>query len=60
MTIAQRLYLLIFSAFLALAGLAGFGIFQMNKVYTATNYANVDTIPSITSMSIASDNIAQL
>ncbi|MDY7538814.1 methyl-accepting chemotaxis protein [Undibacterium sp. RTI2.1] len=60
MTIAQRLYLLIFSAFLGLAGLAGFGIYQMNKVYTATNYANVDTIPSISSIGIASGDIAQL
>ena len=60
MTIAQRLYLLIFSAFLGLAGLAGFGIFQMNKVYTATNYANINAIPSIYDLNVANNSIMKL
>jgi len=47
MTIAQRMYALIFSAFIGLACLAGIGIFQINRVFTAANYANVNVVPSL-------------
>jgi methyl-accepting chemotaxis protein len=47
MTIAQRMYLQIFAAVVGLASLAGLGIVQMDKVYTAANYANINTVPSL-------------
>ena len=47
MTVAQRMYLLIFSAVLGLAGLAGLGYYQIERVYTAANFANVNTVPSL-------------
>ncbi|MBC3869312.1 methyl-accepting chemotaxis protein [Undibacterium oligocarboniphilum] len=50
MTIARRLYLLIFVSFLGLFITAGIGVYQMNKVYTITNYTNVNVVPSITEL----------
>jgi len=47
MTVAQRLYLLIFSAALGLIGLAGLGYHEIDKVYDAANYGNVNTVPSL-------------
>jgi methyl-accepting chemotaxis protein len=47
MTIAQRLYLQITITVLALAGLVGFGMYQMGRVYDNTNYTNVNVIPSL-------------
>ncbi len=47
MTIAQRLYLLIASTVVGFLSLAGFNMYQMDKVYSATNYANVNTVPSL-------------
>jgi methyl-accepting chemotaxis protein len=47
MTVAQRLYLLVFSAALGLVSLAGLGYFQINKVFEAVNYSNVNTVPSL-------------
>ena len=47
MTIAQRLYILVLAAVLGLVGLSGLGYFQIGKVYTAANYANVNTVPSM-------------
>lgn len=60
MTIAQRLYILIFSAFIGLVGLASFGMYQMNKVYTAANYANINTVPSIVDINSAVANTDHL
>ena len=47
MTIAQRLYMQIIITVLALAGMVGFSMVQMNKVYQTTNYSNVNVIPSL-------------
>src|SRR5471030_1769892 len=47
MTIAQRLYLLIFTAIVGLASLAGLGLLQIEKVFTVTNFTNVNTVPSL-------------
>jgi methyl-accepting chemotaxis protein len=47
MTVAQRLYLLVFSAVLGLIALAAVGYMQINKVFDSTNYANVNTVPSL-------------
>ena len=43
----QRLYLLIASTVVGFLSLAGFNMYQMDKVYSATNYANVNTVPSL-------------
>ena len=51
MSIAKRLYLLIGIFFLMLITVSGFGILQMNKIFNATNYANVNTVPSMIEIS---------
>ncbi|MDO8040149.1 methyl-accepting chemotaxis protein [Janthinobacterium sp. SUN137] len=53
MTIAKRLYVLILSVVLGLAALAGFGIYQMDRVYTAASYATVNTVPSLLTLNRA-------
>ena len=53
MTIAQRLYALILSVVLGLAALAGFSIYEMDRVYTAASYATVNTIPSLLTLNQA-------
>jgi methyl-accepting chemotaxis protein len=47
MTIAKKLYLLIFSAALGLVTLTGIGIYQLNRVNTAASYSTVNTVPSL-------------
>jgi methyl-accepting chemotaxis protein len=47
MTVAQRLTLLAFSAVVGLVGLAGLGYYQMDRVYTAANYGNINTVPTM-------------
>ncbi|MBS3954189.1 MAG: MCP four helix bundle domain-containing protein [Methylomicrobium sp.] len=47
MTVTQRLLLLIGAAVLGLASLAGFNYVQINKVYTATNFNTINTLPSV-------------
>jgi methyl-accepting chemotaxis protein len=60
MTIAKRLYALILSVVLGLAALAGFGIYQMDRVYTAASYATVNTVPSLLSLNQAFVPFAQM
>jgi methyl-accepting chemotaxis protein len=50
MTIAQRMYALILSAFVGLVGLALLGAFQMQRVFTAADYVSVNVVPSIISL----------
>ena len=47
MTIAKRLYLLIIFVGVTMTLLAGLGIFQINRVFTAANYSTVNTVPSL-------------
>jgi len=47
MTIAKRLYALILSVVLGLVALAGFSIYEMDRVYTAASYSTVNTVPSL-------------
>ena len=47
MTIAKRLYALILSVVLGLVALAGFSIYEMDRVYTAASYATTNTVPSL-------------
>src|SRR5258706_15013377 len=60
MTIAQRLYVLIFAAVVGLASLAGFGMVQMDRIYTATNFANINTVPSLLTLDEAFSGFAQV
>ncbi len=47
MSIAQRLYLLIFVATLGLVVVVGINTYQMSKVFEAANYSNVNVVPSM-------------
>ena len=60
MTIAKRLYALILSVVLGLAALAGFSIYEMDRVYTAASYATVNTVPSLLALNQAFVPFAQL
>jgi methyl-accepting chemotaxis protein len=60
MTVAQRLYLLIGAAVLGLLALAGVTQYQTAQVFTAANYANVNTVPSIVVLDDAVRNVLNL
>jgi methyl-accepting chemotaxis protein len=60
MTVAKRLYLLIFSAIVGLISLAGLGMFQMDKIYSAASYVNNNTVPSLLTLDEAFEPVAQL
>ncbi|MDY7576758.1 methyl-accepting chemotaxis protein [Herbaspirillum sp. RTI4] len=60
MSIAKRLYLLILFVVIGFAGVAGMGIYQINQVYTAANYANVNTVPSLLALDEAFRPFAQI
>ncbi|MBD9359952.1 methyl-accepting chemotaxis protein [Methylomonas fluvii] len=47
MTVTQRMLLLIGSALLGLVGLAGFNYVQIDRVYNATNFNTINTLPSV-------------
>jgi len=47
MTLKQRLILLISSAALGLIVLAGLSAYQIERVFTITNYSNVNSLPSV-------------
>ena len=51
MSVAKRLYLLIFSAIFGLFSIMGFSLYEMRQVYNVVNFANVNTVPSISAMS---------
>jgi methyl-accepting chemotaxis protein len=60
MTIAQRLYALIFLAAAGLVTLSGISIYQIGKVYTTTNFANTNVIPSLLDLGISSRTFARM
>ncbi|GAC1032929.1 methyl-accepting chemotaxis protein [Pseudomonas sp. No.21] len=47
MTISKKMILLVMSALLGILLLSGVSYQQMNQVYTAANYANINSVPSI-------------
>lgn len=55
-TVAQRLYGMIFIAILGLSGLSAMGQYQMEKVYASASYGNVNTVPSLQVLGAALDN----
>jgi methyl-accepting chemotaxis protein len=60
MTVAHRLYLLVCCSVLGLLTLAVTGIYEMDKVYAAADFVNIDTVPSLIDLDAASDGIARL
>ncbi|MET3131154.1 methyl-accepting chemotaxis protein [Oxalobacteraceae bacterium GrIS 1.11] len=60
MTIAQRLYALIMTVVVGLLSLAGLGMYQIDKVYTGANYANINTVPSLIALDDAFRSTAQM
>ncbi|WP_165680705.1 methyl-accepting chemotaxis protein [Metapseudomonas otitidis] len=51
MTISKKMILLVMSALLGILMLSGVGYQQMNQVYTAANFANVNSVPAIEALS---------
>src|SRR5471030_1941066 len=60
MSIAQRLYGLIFTVVLGLVSLAGLSMYQMAQVYAGANYANINTVTSLLALDDAFSSAAQL
>ena len=50
MTVAKRLYLLIACSALGLLLVAGIGIYQTERVYTAANFGNENTVPALVAL----------
>ncbi len=55
MTVAQRIYLLIFIAAAGLAGVGGANLFQMERAFDAANFANENSLPSLVALDRARD-----
>ncbi|MDI1299720.1 methyl-accepting chemotaxis protein [Methylotenera sp.] len=47
MSMTKKMYMLILAAVLGMLSLAGIGLYKINKVFEITNYANVNTVPSV-------------
>lgn len=60
LTVAQRLGGLILAALLGLIAIAGIAVFQTQKVFTAANYANDNTVPSLLVLQDANEAIGEL
>ncbi len=57
MTVARRLYLLVFAAMLGLFGLAGIGYHEIEGVYALTNLGNTNVVPSLNVLDKMRNNI---
>jgi hypothetical protein len=55
MTIARKMLLLVVVVMVGIVVLAGLGQFQMGRVFTAANYANINTVPSLLELSKAAN-----
>ncbi|NJD08617.1 MAG: hypothetical protein FIA97_19310, partial [Methylococcaceae bacterium] len=60
MTVAQRLYALIGGGLLGLCVVAGLSLYQMNKVFEAANFTNVNTVPALVALDGISDGVSGL
>ncbi|MBV8667271.1 MAG: MCP four helix bundle domain-containing protein [Burkholderiaceae bacterium] len=60
MSIKHRMYVLIFAAFMGMAGLAGLSVIQINRVFTAANFASVNVVPSLIALDEANIATARL
>jgi len=59
-TIARKMILLIVTAMLGLVGLAWLGQNRMDVVYEKTNFTNINSLPSITTLNEANDAFGKL
>lgn len=57
MTISKKMILLVLSALLGILALSGVGYQQMSKVFTAANYGNINSVPSIVTLDKLRDAI---
>ncbi|WP_200376488.1 methyl-accepting chemotaxis protein [Thiocystis violacea] len=60
MTVKQRLTLLIASAGIGLLLVAAIGVTQIGRVYTAANFANVNTVPALTALNGFSASVSDM
>ena len=60
MLVAHRLYLLIAAALAGLAAVAALGAVQMQRVYDATNFTNVNVVPSLLALDDAFNALDRL
>lgn len=60
LTIAKRISLLIFVGLLSGLGLSGLAGSQMGRIFEYTNFANVNTIPSMTDLGVAQSHVGEL
>jgi methyl-accepting chemotaxis protein len=47
MSVAKSLFILIFAAAIGVIGTAGLGMYQTNRVFNVTNFANINVVPSL-------------
>jgi len=59
-SVAQRLYMLIGGGLVGLCLLAGIGLYQMNKVFEAANFSNVNTVPALVALDKSIDGVSTL
>jgi len=60
MSISKRLFLLLLICLVGFVCLEGFSIFQMERVYTAANFGNVNSVPSIVVLDNAANSVRDL
>ncbi|WP_136513236.1 HAMP domain-containing methyl-accepting chemotaxis protein [Geomonas edaphica] len=60
MSISKRLFLLLVVAVMGMLGLTIFNEFQTGRVYTAANFGNVNTVPSLVALGRASTAMRNL
>ena len=55
-----QLLLLVLLAMAGLVGVAGLAQYELGRVYTATNYTNVNAVPSLIELDAATDELANI
>ena len=60
MTITKKMLLLVLAALLGILALAGTSAYQTGRVYEATNFTNVNTVPSMVDLNAADSAVANL
>jgi methyl-accepting chemotaxis protein len=60
MTVSKKMILLVLSGILGALLLAGIAVFQTQRVYTAANYANENSVPSVLTLSEALEQFGHL
>jgi methyl-accepting chemotaxis protein len=60
LTVAKKMALVGGSALLGIIMLAGLGQYQMNKVYEAANFANINTVPALVALDQMRENFMHI